>query len=89
MQMLYNSESFALLQFDVAPREDAEVDAPRRGGYEIVDKFGRKGIFLAGDLAETFQRGVQALIERGPSEEDFDEYLAGFAGLAQQTVRLH
>lgn len=89
MHMLYDSESFAVVQFDVAPTDQRSGDAPRRGGYEIVDKFGRKEIFLAGELAESFQRGVQALMERNPTQEDVDEYLAGFATFAHQPVRLH
>lgn len=89
MQMLYDSDSFAVVRFDMGATEEPASQAPRRGGYEIVDKFGRKEIFLAGDLAETFQRGVQALMERNPTQEDFDDYLAGFTTLAHQPLRMH
>lgn len=89
MHMIYDSDSFAVVQFDIAPGDDIPGDTPRRGGYEIVDKFGHKGIFLAGDLADTFRRGVQALMERNPSQEDVEEFVAAFATLAHQPVRLH
>ena len=89
MQMLYDSDSFAVVQFGVGASDEVPHAAPQRGGYEIVDKFARKEIFLAGALAESFRRGVQALIERNSSQEDFDEYLAGFSGLAQQPLQLH
>ena len=56
MQLLYNSEAFTVLQISVS---DAEVEgAPLRGGFEIVDKSSRKGIYIEGALAEGFQRGV-------------------------------
>jgi len=91
MQLLYNSDSFTVLRFDVpaaAPAGDAAA-AQARGGYEIVDKFARKGIFIEGDVAQSFQNGVQALIEAGPSEEALDEYIGNFTQLAQQPVVLH
>lgn len=87
MQMLYNSDSFVVVQFDVpGVTEDA---APRRGGFEIVDKLARKEIFIEGAVAESFQRGVQELVRQGPNEEVIDDYIAGFTALAQQPVVLH
>jgi hypothetical protein len=87
MQMLYNSDSFVVVQFDVpAPGDDA---ASPRGGYEIVDKLARKEIYLQGAVAESFQRGVEALVQQGPTEESLDEFIAGFTALAQQPVVLH
>ena len=87
MLMLYNSDNFAVVQFDVpAPGED---DVLTRGGYEIVDKFARKEIFIEGALAESFKEGVEALIETEPSEEEIDEYLERFASLMHQPLILH
>jgi hypothetical protein len=87
MQMLYNSDSFAVLQIEFgAPDAQAEGS---RGGYEIVDKFARKGIFIEGDVARSFKDGVQALIDSGPTEEALDEYIAGYTTLAQQPMHLH
>jgi hypothetical protein len=87
MQMLYNSDSYVVVQFDV-PSSETEA-APRRGGFEIVDKFARKEIFIEGAIADSFQRGVQALVQQGPNEEAIDEFIAGFTALAQQPVVLH
>ncbi len=90
MQMLYNSDSYVVVQFDVPDTQGAVGDsALRRGGYEIVDKFARKEIYLQGDLADSFKRGVQALVEAGPSEEALDDFIAGFTLMAQQTLVLH
>ena len=97
MQMLYNSDSYVVMQIDVpAPRSDTGPDAPAargdaltRGGYEIVDKFARKEIFLQGALAERFKQGVQELIESSPSEEEMDDYIERFAELSSQPLVLH
>lgn len=84
MQMLYNSDSYVVVAFEVP-----EADRPARGGYEIVDKFARKGIFLEGAMAEKFQQGVQALVEKSSTQEAFDEFISRFGALAQQPVVLH
>ena len=60
-----------------------------KGGYEIVDKFARRGIFLNGAVADGFKAGVDALVERDPTEEEVDEFIAGYTLLAQQPVILH
>ena len=85
MLMLYNSDQFAVVQFDT----EAAEQRPARGGYEIVDKFARKEIFLDGVLAAQFKAGVDALIETGPSEEELDEYIGRYGAMAQQPVVLH
>lgn len=89
MQMLYNSDHYVVVAFDLSADGIAEDSSPTQGGYEIVDKFARRGIFLNGAAAEGFKRGVNALVERGPSEEEFDEFIAGYTLLAQQPVVMH
>ena len=96
MQMLYNSDSYAVVLFDVEA-DAARVDAAptesagslSHSGYEIVDKFARKEIFIQGALGESFKLGVEALIETHPSEEEIDDYIERFASLMQQPVILH
>jgi hypothetical protein len=91
MNMLYNSDSFAVLQIEVAVDAEAPTGGAEltRGGYEIVDKFARKEIFIEGALAESFKLGVQALIETSPSVEELDAYIGRFTPLMQQPVVLH
>jgi Protein of unknown function (DUF3567) len=90
MHMLYNSDSFVVVRFDLPQAADAQADAPVRGGFEIVDKAAGKEIFIEGALAERFRLGVEALVEQGPAnEETLDDYIAGFTALAQQPVVLH
>ena len=88
MQMVYNSDSFVVVEFEPASGEAS--GARHAGGYEIVDKFARKEIFLEGAVAESFKRGVHELVERDDaSAEAFDEFIAGYTQLAQQPVVLH
>lgn len=106
MQMLYNSDSFVVVAFELpavleeaAGRGDAggtpvaAVAVASRGGYEIVDKIAGKEIFIQGAVAASFQQGMQALVAEAASQQAalaaVDEYLAGYATLAQQPVRLH
>jgi hypothetical protein len=88
MLMLYNSDSFAVVQFDIG-QDEARPGAPVRGGYEIVDKFARKEIFLDGAVATQFKAAIDALVETGPSEEALDELIGRYTALAQQPLVLH
>lgn len=89
MQMLYNSDSYVVVQFDVPEANDAGAPPSRNlGGYEIVDKRARTEIYLRGAVAESFQRGVQALVDTGPDAEALDDFIGGFTtGAAQPLVQ--
>lgn len=95
MHMLYDSDSFAVVQIDVPSLDQARGLAPEdalmRGGFEIVDKFARKEIFIEGAMAESFRLGVEALTEgdREPSADELDDYIGRFSSLMQQPVLLH
>lgn len=88
MQLLYNSDSFAVLQIEFGQPDEPAAGATR-GGYEIVDKFARKEIFIEGALAESFKAGVQELIENSPTEEAIDEFIGRYVPLMQQPLVLH
>lgn len=90
MHMIYNSDSYVVVAFQVdgtAPEDG--VPALARGGFEIVDKFARKEIYIEGALAERFQDGVRQLVEAGPGEGAIDDFIAGFTQMAQQPVVMH
>ena len=90
MQMLYNSDSYVVVRFELEPQPAAgESNVPGTGGYEIVDKFARKEIFIEGALAESFKAGVQELIEHTPTEEAIDEFIGRYVPLMQQPLVLH
>ena len=101
MHMLYDSPSYIVVQFDVpvdlspgdaahaAQADRVHLPPLQRDGFEIVDKFTRKEIFIEGALAQTFQEGVEALIEQGPDVDDLDAFIAQYANLGQQPVIMH
>lgn len=98
MHMLYNSDNFTVVMFEIAAPErsgdaagagDGDGAANVRGGFEIVDKFARKDIFIEGAMAATFQAGVEALMENTPNEDDIDEYIGRFTSLMPQPLVLH
>ncbi len=85
MQMLYDSESYTVVQLDWSVAEDR----PARGGYEIVDKLARQDIFIEGAVAESFKAGVQALMQSEPTQEDFEALIERYAALGRQPLALH
>ncbi len=92
MQMLYNSDSFVVVRFEMSPDEregQAESTTPAQGAFDIVDKLARKEILIVGALARKFQLGVQALAQTQPTPEQLDEYIAGFTEMAQHPLTLH
>jgi hypothetical protein len=82
MHLLYNSDSFAVVRFDIAAEKT-------RGGYEIVDKLAQREIYLQGMLADSFQRGVQALVDAESDAEVLDNFISGWTVMAQQPLALH
>ena len=91
MHMLYNSDSFAVVAFEIpyGPVAEGEPVPEPRGGFEIVDKFAKKDIFLEGAVAESFKAGAMALMAGEPSEEDIDEYISRFTAVMHQPLVLH
>ncbi|MFN7692524.1 MAG: DUF3567 domain-containing protein [Burkholderiales bacterium] len=90
MHLLYQSDSYIVVQFDVPVKNLAQEDTGlSRGGFEIVDKFARKEIFIEGALAQQFQEGVEALNQGEPSEEDFDDFIEAYANLGHTPVLMH
>lgn len=91
MHMLYNSDHYAVVHIELpsAVPEMNSIQGLTRAGYEIVDKFARREVYIEGAMAEQFKVGVEALIESSPSIEEIDAYLERYASMAQQPVVLH
>jgi hypothetical protein len=85
MNLIYNSEQYSVVEFGV----DVDLEALRFGGYEIVDKGGKRETFIAGVLAQHFRRDVTELIASEPSMEEIDEFLGSYDSLMSQPVLLH
>jgi hypothetical protein len=85
MNVIYNSEQYSVVEFGA----DVGREALRFGGYEIMDKPGKKEIFIGGPLAEAFRRNVENLIATEPSIEEIDAFLGNYDSLMSQPVVLH
>ena len=92
MDMLYNSDTYSVMHLQV---DDAsapvrpDVPALARHGFEIVDKRSGKEIYLEGSWAEQFQIHLRAWQENAPTQEEVEDTLESYTGLAQQPVLVH
>lgn len=88
--IIYDSDAFSVFQlhWDGGAANGPEASAPH-GGFEIVDKFARKEIFLEGRVADGFRSRVRNLMEGSPSVEDIDDFLDGFSALSRQNLHAH
>ena len=93
MQLLYDSESFVVVQIHAnAPEDSAPQPAlPQlaRHGFEIVDKRSGKEVYLDGSWAELFQQRLIAWQKVTPTQEEVEDTLEGYATLAQNPVVMH
>ena len=96
MQMLYDSESFVVVHMlpDVlAPvlATDTPEPAPQlaRHGFQIVDKRSGKELYLDGSWAEMFQQKILAWQRETPTQEEVEDTLDRYTGLAQNPVVVH
>ena len=99
MHMLYDSESFVVVHMlpDAAEPKSAQAlndTAPAgpqlaRHGFEIVDKRSGKEVYLDGSWAEMFQEQILAWQRETPTQEEVEDALDRYAGLAQNPVVVH
>ncbi len=93
MQLLYDSESFVVVQIHANAPEDSApkpaVPQLARHGYEIVDKRSGKQVYLDGSWAEMFQQRLSGWEKQTPTQEEVEDTLEGYSGLANTPVSLH
>ncbi|PVE08021.1 DUF3567 domain-containing protein [Limnohabitans sp. Rim28] len=93
MNLLYESETFAVMHVLAnAPSETvpaSSLPVLERHGFEIVDKRSGKEVYLDGSWAEMFQQQIQAWQQHTPTQEEVEDTLEGYTGLAQQPVVVH
>ena len=99
MHMLYDSESFVVVHMlpDAVEKKSAQAlndTAPAipqlaRHGFEIVDKRSGKEVYLDGSWAEMFQEQILAWQRDTPTQEEVEDALDRYAGLAQNPVVVH
>jgi len=85
MNLIYNSEQYSVVEFGI----DHDQEALRCGGYEIMDKSGKREIFIAGAMAEIFREKVRRLIASEPSIEDIDDFLGKYDAVMSNRVVFH
>jgi len=96
MNMLYDSDSFVVVHMlpDADRVEVSSDDGPAplqlaRHGFEIVDKRTGKEVYLDGSWAEMFQLQILAWQRDAPTQEEVEDTLEGYTGLAQNPVVVH
>ena len=99
MHMLYDSESFVVVHMlpDAVEKgtgpvlNDTAPATPQlaRHGFEIVDKRSGKEVYLDGSWAEMFQEQILAWQRDTPTQEEVEDALDRYAGLAQNPVVVH
>lgn len=97
MNTLYDSESFAVVHMQpdaannalLAPADPPRAPTLERHGFEIVDKRSGKEVYLDGSWAELFQQHISAWQQNTPTQEEVEDTLEQYAGLAQNPVLVH
>lgn len=94
MLMLYDSESFAVVQLMLPAPATAAAGEAAAGpvwahGFEILDKRSGKGLYLDGLWADMFQARIAAWQQDTPTQEEVESTLAGYAVLAQNPMVIH
>lgn len=85
MNMVYDSDLYTVYEFGSVESHEAL----RFGGYEIMNKYGNRQMFIDGLAAARFKLDVMALIARQPSIEDIDEFLSEYDTATEHTLTLH
>lgn len=95
MNMLYDSDSFVVVHMlpdadrVAGDADDNAVPKLMRHGFEIVDKRSGKEVYLDGSWAEMFQMQILAWQRDAPTQEEVEDTLDGYTGLAQHPVIVH
>ena len=89
MQLLYDSESFVLVQIHANALEASAAPQMARHGFEIIDKRSGKEVYLDGSWAEMFQMRLSAWEKDTPTQEEVESTLEGYSGLATTPISLH
>src|SRR5574343_1414947 len=93
MNLLYESDDFAVMHLLANEAGEGESKPARpvleRHGFEIVDKRSGKEVYLDGAWAELFQQQLQAWQQHSPTQEEVEDTLESYTGLAQQPVVVH
>lgn len=98
MTTLYDSDAFIVVYMH-GPSAAAEASGEAapvaygpqlgRDGFEIVDKRSGRHVYLEGNWAERFERQIRAWRHTTPTQEEVEDALEHYSGLAANPVVLH
>ena len=93
MKLLYNWKFFVVVQMRANALEPSAphpaVPQLARHGFEIVDKRSGKEVYLDGSWAEMFQQHLSAWAKDTPTQEEVENTLESYSGLANTPVSMH
>jgi len=89
--MLANADADGNPAKAVQPSEHYPAGIPllARHGFEIVDKRSGKEVYLDGSWAEMFQQRLSAWQLNTPTQQEIEDTLEGYSGLATTPISLH
>ena len=79
----------ASAQADAEPLHGQKKLVLARQGFEIVDKRSGRHVYLDGSWAEVFQQQISAWHHTAPTQEEVEDMLDNYTGLAGNPVMLH
>lgn len=98
MNTLYESEAFSVvhMQQDVTTQGLGVGQGPLhslqglvRHGFEIVDKRSGREVYLDGSWAEVFHAQIREWQRNTPTQEEVEQTLDSYTGLAHHPVHIH
>lgn len=98
METIYDSDRFIVVHMlcnsadddaSEPPQDAAAAVATLRHSFEIVDKQAGTQLYLDGMWSELFQQRIAEWHINVPTQQEVEDTLAGFAGLAQTPLTLH
>ncbi len=95
MHTLYDSDTYLVNHLLPAEQDEApegEAGTPPtllRHGFEIVDKQAGRQVYLDGSWAELFQQRLLQWQRTTPTQDEVEDTLSQYAGLASVPLYLH
>jgi hypothetical protein len=91
MQMLYDSDSFVVLHLQTPISMPGQSEPPAHAqmiahGFEIVDKRSGKELYLTDSWAELFHQQLKSWQLKTPSQQEVEDALDKYSGLAQTPI---
>lgn len=77
MNIVYNSDHYSILAY------------PTHNGFELLDKSGRRSLFLQGVAASSFRHAIEEIPEDSRDEETIDAFLDEVCADSAQPIVFH